>query len=124
MGQVLDSVASLLDKSLLQQREQEGEEPRFLMLETIREYGLEALEASGGLEVTRQAHADYYLALAEDAEPELAGPQQALWLERLEREHDNLRVAHGVGSGARGGRTEQGDSLAFVRSTGVVLVCA
>ena len=93
VGQVLDSVASLLDKSLLQQREQEGEEPRFLMLETIREYGLEALEVSGGLEVTRQAHADYYLALAEDAEPELAGPQQALWLERLEREHDNLRVA-------------------------------
>jgi predicted ATPase/DNA-binding CsgD family transcriptional regulator len=90
---MLDSVASLLDKSLLQQREQESEEPRFLMLETIREYGLETLETSGEMEFSRQAHAAYYLALAEDAEPELRGPQQAVWLERLEREHENLRAA-------------------------------
>jgi predicted ATPase/class 3 adenylate cyclase/DNA-binding CsgD family transcriptional regulator len=90
---VLDGVTSLLDKSLLQQREQEGGEPRLLMLETIREYGLEALEASGELEVTLQAHATYYLRFAEEAEPELDGPQQAVWLERLEREHYNLRAA-------------------------------
>ncbi len=90
---VLEGVASLLDKSLLQQTEQEGEEPRLVMLETIREYGLEALEASGEMEATRQAHALYYLRLAEQAEPELRGPQQAVWLERLEREHDNLRAA-------------------------------
>ncbi len=93
VGRVLDGVASLIDKSLLQQREQEGEEPRFLLLETIREYGLEALEASGEAEATRQAHAAYYLRLAQEAEPELVGPQQALWLERLEQEHDNLRAA-------------------------------
>src|SRR5438552_1268281 len=91
-GQVLESVASLIDKSLLQQTEQEGEEPRLLMLETIREYGLEVLAASGEMEITRQAHALYYLTLAEEAEPELAGPRQAIWLERLEGEHENLRA--------------------------------
>lgn len=90
---VLDGVASLMDKSLLRQTEQEGEEPRLLMLETIREYGLEALNASGEMESTRRAHALYYLSLAEDTETEIGGPQQAVWLERLEREHDNLRAA-------------------------------
>src|SRR6266513_2617948 len=91
-GRVLDRVASLLDKSLLQQTEQEGQEPRLLMLETIREYGLEVLVASGEMEITRQAHALYYLRLSEKAEPELVGPRQAMWLERLEREHENLRA--------------------------------
>jgi predicted ATPase/class 3 adenylate cyclase len=91
-GQVVDRVASLIDKSLLQQTEQEGEEPRLLMLETIREYGLEVLAASGEMEITRRAHALYYLRLSEEAEPELAGPRQAIWLERLEREHENLRA--------------------------------
>ncbi|HEY6410404.1 MAG TPA: hypothetical protein VIY29_23375 [Ktedonobacteraceae bacterium] len=75
-GQVLDIVASLIDKSLLQQTEQEGEEPRLMMLETIREYALEHLAASGEMEVTRQAHAAYYLTLAEEAEPELEGPNK------------------------------------------------
>src|SRR6266702_8444926 len=89
----LDTVATLIDKSLLQQTEQEGEEPRLLMLETIREYGLEVLAASGEMESTRQAHALYYVRLSEEAEPELTGPRQAIWLERLEREHDNLRAA-------------------------------
>ena len=92
-GSALDGVGSLIDKSLLHQTEQEGGELRLWMLETIREYGLEALAASGEMELTRRAHADYYLALAEEAEPELAGPQQGVWLERLEREHDNLRAA-------------------------------
>ena len=89
---VLDATASLIDKSLLQQTEQEEEEPRFVVLETIREYGLEALAESQELERTRRAHAGYYLNLAEQAEPELGGPRQAAWLERLEREHDNLRA--------------------------------
>src|SRR2546423_1369415 len=84
-GQVLERVASLIDKSLVQQTEQEGEEPRLLMLETIREYGLEILAASGEMEITQQAHALYYLRLSEEGEPELAGPRQAIWLERLER---------------------------------------
>src|SRR6266436_3462211 len=89
---LLNGVASLLDKSLLRQTEQEGE-PRLLMLETIREYGLEALDARGEMASTRRAHTCYYLRLAEDAEVEIGGPQQAAWLERLEREHDNLRAA-------------------------------
>ncbi|HEY6409037.1 MAG TPA: adenylate/guanylate cyclase domain-containing protein, partial [Ktedonobacteraceae bacterium] len=92
-AQVLDGVASLIDKSLLLQIELEGEESRLVMLETIREYGLEALAASGEEGIMRQSHAAYYLMLAERAELELGGPQQAVWLERLEREHDNLRVA-------------------------------
>src|SRR5712692_7250876 len=91
-GSVLDGVASLMDKSLLQQTEQDSNEPRLAMLETIREYGLEMLSASGERETTQHAHTAYYLTLAEKAEPELEGPQQIAWLERLEREHDNLRA--------------------------------
>src|SRR5436305_9013314 len=88
---VLDGVASLMDKSLPRQVEQEGQEPRLLMLATIREYALEALAASGEMESTRRAHAAYYLALAEQGEREAGVPQQGAWLDRLEREHDNLR---------------------------------
>jgi DNA-binding CsgD family transcriptional regulator len=93
VGQVLDGVASLLDKSLLRQSEQEGEEPRFTMLETIREYGLECLAASGELEITRRAHAVYYLALAQEAQPYLQGAEQTRWFARLEQERENLRTA-------------------------------
>jgi DNA-binding CsgD family transcriptional regulator/tetratricopeptide (TPR) repeat protein len=90
---VLDEVTSLVDKNLQQQAAVEEDEPRFTMLETIREYGLESLAASQEREVTRRAHALYYLALAEEAAPELSGPRSAEWLQRLEREHDNLRAA-------------------------------
>ncbi len=92
-GHILESVTSLLDKSLLQTIQQEGKGSRLVMLETIREYGLEALVTSGEMEASRQAHANYYLELAEEAEPEFAGPRQAMWLERLNMEHENLRAA-------------------------------
>jgi predicted ATPase/class 3 adenylate cyclase/DNA-binding CsgD family transcriptional regulator len=92
-GQVLDGISSLIDKSLLRQSEQETVEPRFVMLETIREYGREALTAHGEMEATRQAHAAYYLALAEAAEREWEGPQESVWFARLEQEHDNLWAA-------------------------------
>jgi predicted ATPase/DNA-binding CsgD family transcriptional regulator len=92
-AQVLDGVASLIDKSLVQQREQADSEQRLMMLETIREYGLEALASSGERECTRRAHAHYYLRLVEEVEPKPGEPEQAAWLERWEREHDNLRAA-------------------------------
>jgi predicted ATPase/class 3 adenylate cyclase len=72
---VLDTVTSLLDKNLLRQTEQEDGEPWFVMLETIREFGLEALAERGELEAVRYTHAEYSLQLAEEAEPELSGPQ-------------------------------------------------
>jgi len=91
----LEGVASLLDKSLLQQMEQRHGEPRLMMLETLREYGLEMLAATGELQTTQAAHAHFFLALAEQAEPELQGSHQVVWVERLEQEHDNLRAALG-----------------------------
>ncbi|MDQ5850795.1 MAG: hypothetical protein M3380_01755, partial [Chloroflexota bacterium] len=90
---VLEGLLSLVDKSLLEQRDEDLGEPRFVMLETIREYALEQLEQKGEAPTIQRRHADYYLQLAERAEPELKGSQQLAWFERLEREHGNLRVA-------------------------------
>jgi predicted ATPase/transcriptional regulator with XRE-family HTH domain/Tfp pilus assembly protein PilF len=90
---VLDGLTSLLDKSLLRRGAGVEDEPRFLMLETIREYAVERMVIFGEAVALRRRHAEYYLALASAAEPELTGSQQAAWLERLEREHDNLRAA-------------------------------
>ncbi len=92
-GHVLEGVASLLDKSLLQQTEQEGAEPRLTMLETIREHGLEVLATSGEMESTRQAHTQYFLQLAEEAALHLASGAATYWLATLGAEHDNLRAA-------------------------------
>jgi predicted ATPase/class 3 adenylate cyclase len=89
----LDGVSSLLDKSLIRQEEGPEGEPRFVMLETIHEYARERLEASGEAEEVSRLHAEYFLGLAEEAEPELTGPDQLAWLERLESEHDNMRAA-------------------------------
>jgi predicted ATPase len=94
---VLGLVASLLDKSLLRrlavaEREATDEEPRFGMLETVRDYALERLEASGEGDQIATRHAAHYLAVAEAAEPALLGPEQRRWLDRLETEHDNLRA--------------------------------
>ena len=90
---VLNGAASLIDKSLLQQVEPTESELRLVMLETIREYAAEELAASGEEPVLRRAHASYYLKLAEAAECELTGAHQKVWVDRLEREHDNLRGA-------------------------------
>lgn len=91
---VLTGMASLVDKSLLRHDEGPDDgEPRFAMLETVREYALECLAESGEADGLHARHADCYLALAEEAEPGLIGPRQAVWLDRLQQEHDNLRAA-------------------------------
>ncbi len=92
---VLNAMASLIDKSLVLQVEKEGTEPRFEMLMTVREYGLDCLRENGEDEHIQRAHADYYLALAEEAEPHLRGAQQLPWLRRLDREQENMRAALG-----------------------------
>jgi len=90
---VEDLVESLLDKSLLREAEQPVGEPRFWMLSTIRSYGLSMLEESGESLAIRKAHAEYYLHLVEEAEPQLIGPQQVEWLHRVEADHGNIRAA-------------------------------
>ncbi|MFN8474892.1 MAG: helix-turn-helix domain-containing protein [Anaerolineae bacterium] len=92
---VVDGIGLLLDKSLLSQQRSAAGEPRFGMLETIREYALEQLVESGEIDSIPRAHARHFLMLAETAEPELAGPQQKEWLDRLAADHDNIRAAHG-----------------------------
>jgi predicted ATPase/class 3 adenylate cyclase len=90
---VLDVMASLVDKSLVRQQETSEGEPRFGMLETVREYALERLEADPGVHKVRERYSQYFGRLAEKAEEGLAGPDQQAWLERLEDENANLRAA-------------------------------
>jgi predicted ATPase/Tfp pilus assembly protein PilF len=89
----LDRLDSLGGKSLLQAEEQPDGEPRFVMLETVREFGLERLAAGADEAAARRAHRAYFIALAERGAGRLRGPEQAVWLDRLEREYANFRVA-------------------------------
>jgi predicted ATPase len=87
----VDLLAGLVDKSFLRSA---GEtEPRFSLLETVREYAGERLIAEGADGDVRRRHAEYFLSFAERAEGMLGGPRQALWLAALEVEHDNFRAA-------------------------------
>jgi predicted ATPase/serine/threonine protein kinase len=90
---LLDAMASLVDKSLVQQAEQTLSESRFVMLETIREYALDKLEASGEAALTKRAQAAYCLVLAEEVAAEQSGVEGTEWLGRLTCEHDNFRAA-------------------------------
>ena len=89
---VLDGIAILVHQNLLKQMEQPDSEARFDMLETIREYGLAQLEASGEREMIRHHHATFFLWLAERTEPELLGRQRKQRLAQLEAELDNFRA--------------------------------
>ena len=89
----LEGLESLLNKNLLRQQEDKNGEPRFIMLETIHEYGWERLEASGEAEEMRRRHAAYFVTLAEHAEPELRQIGFAHWMRELETEHHNLLTA-------------------------------
>jgi predicted ATPase/DNA-binding SARP family transcriptional activator len=90
-GFVLDHVSAVAEESLI--RREPGEEARFAMLETVREYALERLRASEEEDDARARHARYFAAFAEKSHNALGGPEQAEWLARLAREHDNLRAA-------------------------------
>jgi predicted ATPase/serine/threonine protein kinase len=93
MIEALEGITSLVDKSLLVPKPQSDGEVRFRMLEVVREYALDRLEASGEAQQMRRHHAAYFLGIAEEAEPHLHGPQPAKWLRRLEEEHGNIRAA-------------------------------
>jgi predicted ATPase/Tfp pilus assembly protein PilF len=95
---VLEGVQSLLDKSLLVEREGSNREPRYWMLETIQEYAWEKLRESGEAALLQKEHALYFMRLAEEAEPRLADKDQQEWLDRLEDEQDNIRSALGWAS--------------------------
>ena len=90
---LVDGIESLLDNSLLRTERMSEGEPRFGILETMREYALERLAERGDGEAVRRRHASFYLRLAEDAEPALLGPEQVRWARKLDCERDNLRAA-------------------------------
>jgi predicted ATPase len=103
---VFDGIAALVDHSLVRQVEGSDGEPRFAMLETIRAYALEQLERRGEVEMLRQAHAAWYLALAEEAEPWLRRTEQLIWFSRLRADRANLLAA--LDWALRAGATELG----------------
>lgn len=111
---VLQHMSALVDKSLVQQRGSIEHEPRFTMLQTVREYALERLEESGELESVRRRHAGYFLELAQKEEQASQGPLQRAWLERLETEHDNLRAS------LEWSLTSQGDTELGLQLTGAL----
>jgi predicted ATPase/uncharacterized protein HemY len=90
---VLECIETLLDDNLLRPMPTAGDEPRFGMLETIREYASERLATQPDLPDVLRRHCAYYSKLAEEAEPELRGPRQLVWLERLDADADNVRAA-------------------------------
>jgi len=90
---VVEGMESLVDKSLVQQIERLEGESRFALLDTVREYGLERLTASGEESATKRAHAAYYLVLAEESASQTANPARTEWVGLLEMDHDNFRAA-------------------------------
>jgi predicted ATPase/class 3 adenylate cyclase len=90
---VLDLLTQLVNKSLVVPDRESGTEARYRLLETIRQYARERLVEAGGGDKVRERHLEYYLDLSEQAEPHLRGPDQVSWLDRLEKEVDNLRAA-------------------------------
>ncbi len=101
---VLESLTHLVDKCLVTF---DGE--RYGLLETVRQYGRDKLLESGELEAMRERHRDFFLALAEEAEPQLTGTEQVKWINRLEMEHDNLRLA--IGCALQQGKAEEAQRL-------------
>jgi predicted ATPase/class 3 adenylate cyclase len=90
---ILDGLSSLVDKSLLRRLDTEAGEPRFRMLQVMREYAMERLDEGKEMEELQGRHAEFFLAVGEEAEQHLLGPDQARWLDTVELEHDNIRSA-------------------------------
>jgi predicted ATPase/DNA-binding SARP family transcriptional activator/DNA-binding CsgD family transcriptional regulator len=116
-GEVLDPFSRLVDKSLVAVEEGERGVMRYTMLEPVRQYARERLRESAEEDAVQRRHAGFFLALAEEAEPELSGPDQEEWLRRLGREHANLRAVlswalEPAGREPREHRTELGLRLA------------
>jgi non-specific serine/threonine protein kinase len=107
---VLDLLTSLVDKSLIVTEERNGG-TRYRLLETVRQYAQDRLRESGEETRWQEQHLTHFLALVEEAEPQLAGADQLAWLDRLETEHDNLRSAL-AWSSATGGNVTGGIHLA------------
>jgi predicted ATPase len=105
---VLEVLSHLVDKSLIAVTQDRT--TRYRLLETARQYGMERLREVGEFETMRRRHAEYYLALAEEAEPHFRGAEQQVWLDRLEAEHDNLRAM--LGYALESGQGEIGLRLA------------
>jgi len=105
-GEVLELLMGLVDKSLVVAESDGKDSLRYRMLEPIQQYGQKRLEESREPERVRGRHAEYYLALAEEAEPKLVGAEQGMWLDLLEAEVDNLRAA--IGWSAEAGEPEMG----------------
>jgi predicted ATPase/class 3 adenylate cyclase len=91
--EILDGLDSLVSKSLVRQADDSGREPRFSMLETIREYARERLDASEEAPIVQHGHFRFLLDLARSGDAKLRGAEQGEWLARLEQEHDNFRAA-------------------------------
>ena len=90
---IFDLLGNLVNKSLVLVMRKKGKEIRYRLLETVRQYAHEKFNESDEAGRFRDRHLDYFLRLAERAEPELIGPEQAAWFDRLELEHDNFRLA-------------------------------
>ena len=91
--EVLDLLTHLVDKSLAVVIEDQRMKTRYRLLDTVRQYSRERLLEAAEEASTRRLHRGWYVQLAEEAEPELQGPEQTVWLDRLEVEHDNMRAA-------------------------------
>jgi predicted ATPase/DNA-binding CsgD family transcriptional regulator len=92
-GGAFDLLASLVDKSLVRPLHELSDEPRFMLLETIREYALDNLEQRGELDETQRRHALFYIEFAEQAAPHFTGSDQRIWLQRVDRESANIALA-------------------------------
>jgi non-specific serine/threonine protein kinase len=106
--EILDLLTSLVNKSLVMVAYELDQEPRYRLLETIRQYVLEKLSESGEGEPIRNQHLGYFLKLAERAEQEMQGAEQKAWFDRLEVEHDNFRAALRWSLESGGARAEAG----------------